>query len=351
MLPFVYSNSSKYNESRNLSISKIRKYSTMPNLQSQSYVFHRAFHDIDELTENARAWDLEFSQLDPGHFDGELTQIGNERINLSNARFNRHLFQKGVPPQGLRTFAIPADSAQQFLWRRKEVRGEQVLAFPNGGELDAVSWSGFQVFTLSFSEEILAEAAEGLELPTLQTLFAKGEVFIPHPESLHLVCNWLQEFFHDLVQDIPNGRTFFSQDAFEHELPVQLLKSLAFQEAYPRPSLLLRHKALKRVEDYLNAYPLTPHTVRELCRVAPVSERTLEYAFLERFGVSPKAYLHTFRLNGVRKALRIADPASESVTAWATRWGFWHMGQFAKDYKRLFAELPSETLKKRHARL
>lgn len=54
---------------------------------------------------------------------------------------------------------------------------------------------------------------------------------------------------------------------------------------------------------------------------------------------------------GARKALRVADPALESVTALATRWGFWHMGQFTKDYKRLFAELPSETLKKRHARL
>ena len=28
----------------------------------------------------------------------------------------------------------------------------------------------------------------------------------------------------------------------------------------------------------------------------------------------------------------------------ANNWGFWHMGQFAKDYRRLFGELPSKTL-------
>ena len=324
----------------------------MPNFSPKSYFFNRAFQDFDELTETVRAWDLEFSQLDPGHFDGELTQIGSERLNLSYARFNRHLLQKGSPPQGFRTFAIPADSGQRFLWRRKEVTGERIPVFPTGGELDAVSWSGFQVFTLSFSEEILADAIERLELHSLQNLFPKGDVCFPHPESLRLIRNWLQGFFRDLVQDTPNGRSFFSQEALEHELPVQLLNGFTVQHAFPPPpSPLLRHQALKRVEDYLAAFPTTPHTVRELCRVAKASERALEYAFLERFGVSPKAYLQAFRLNGVRKALRNADPTWETVTALASPWGFWHMGQFAKDYKRLFAELPSETLKKRHARL
>ena len=55
----------------------------MPDFPSKSYVFSRAFHDFDELTETARAWDLEFSQLDRGDFNGELAQFGNERLNLS----------------------------------------------------------------------------------------------------------------------------------------------------------------------------------------------------------------------------------------------------------------------------
>jgi len=304
------------------------------------------------LTETARAWDLEFSQLDRGDFDGKLAQFGNERLNLSYARFNRHLFQKGAPPQGLRTFVIPADSAQRFLWRRKEITGAHVPVFPTDGELDAVSWSGFQVFTLSFSEEMLAETIERLELPTLQNLFAKSEVCAPHPDSLHLVRNSLQKFFRHLMTSSPKGNTSLHQDDFGQDLCAQLLKGLVSSRAGSSiPSPLLRHKTLKRVEDYLSAFPAIPHTVRELCRVAQASERTLEYAFLERFGVSPKAYLQRLRLNGVRKALRNADSTAISVTTLASGWGFWHMGQFAKDYKRLFAELPSETLKKRHARL
>ncbi|MCZ0400693.1 hypothetical protein OZI03_24655, partial [Escherichia coli] len=29
------------------------------------------------------------------------------------------------------------------------------------------------------------------------------------------------------------------------------------------------------------------------------------------------------------------------------QWGFWHLGQFATDYQRLFNEKPSETLSRR----
>ena len=40
-------------------------------------------------------------------------------------------------------------------------------------------------------------------------------------------------------------------------------------------------------------------------------------------------------------ALQIAVPWDQANVA--HRWGFWHMGQFARDYRRLFGELPSET--------
>jgi AraC-like DNA-binding protein len=52
------------------------------------------------------------------------------------------------------------------------------------------------------------------------------------------------------------------------------------------------------------------------------------------------------RGDAVRRYLKVADPATESVTATAHRFGFWSPGHFARDYQRLFGERPSATLLK-----
>ncbi len=86
--------------------------------------------------------------------------------------------------------------------------------------------------------------------------------------------------------------------------------------------------------------------IRELFQTAKISERTLLRLFHERFGISPKAYLTRLRLCKVRRELRQAVPCEVKIADTANNWGFWHMGQFASDYKRFFGELPSTTLER-----
>ncbi len=88
-----------------------------------------------------------------------------------------------------------------------------------------------------------------------------------------------------------------------------------------------------------------PVTVRDLLGISGASWRTIDYAFRERFDITPKEYLKTVRLNGVHKELRGGvDPSSTRICDIANGWGFWHMGQFAADYRKMFGELPSQTL-------
>ena len=141
-------------------------------------------------------------------------------------------------------------------------------------------------------------------------------------------------------------------EQFISEVPRRFLNTIdSFSPIAFRHSLRQRDRAIKKIKEFLTEFPDVPPTIAELCEVAQVSERTLEYAFQERYEMAPNTYLRFYRLNGVHKSLRAAGPASTTVTKVATDWGFWHFGHFTSNYRKLFGQLPSETLKKPQADL
>jgi len=89
-------------------------------------------------------------------------------------------------------------------------------------------------------------------------------------------------------------------------------------------------------------------TVPDLASTAGVSERTLRAAFQDYFGIGPAEFLKLRTLNLARDMLRNSDLALTTVTGVATRFGVWELGRFARDYRLLFGELPSQTLRRAH---
>jgi AraC family ethanolamine operon transcriptional activator len=90
-------------------------------------------------------------------------------------------------------------------------------------------------------------------------------------------------------------------------------------------------------------------TVTGLCELLGVPIRTLDDAFHACIGITPKRFILSLRLNKARRALARAHEAT-SITETATRFGFFHFGHFARQYCRLFGELPSETLHRARGR-
>ena len=135
----------------------------MGQRRDPNIAFHRVFEDFEDLSEATQKWNLDLRQLDRGAFQGELLQFGVAATFVSEARFGRSLLQKGAPPNGLRTIAIPASKNVKFAWRGIPVTDQDLVIFPCGSELDAKSNPDFYVYTCSFPEELLASISESLE--------------------------------------------------------------------------------------------------------------------------------------------------------------------------------------------
>lgn len=97
----------------------------------------------------------------------------------------------------------------------------------------------------------------------------------------------------------------------------------------------------------IEAAPERPLTGETLAREVNASPRLLQAGFREHLGVSPMHYLRNERLRRVREDLTGSDPAHlPTVAEIASRWGFTHLGRFARDYRARYGEPPSTTLRR-----
>lgn len=102
-------------------------------------------------------------------------------------------------------------------------------------------------------------------------------------------------------------------------------------------------RIVKAVVDTIESHPEWRHTTRSLAREHGISVRTLERSFRRDLDTTPAAYLRTVRLCRVHDMLHASGPDTVTVQQVAHAWGFTHLGRFARDYHKLFGELPSYT--------
>ncbi len=106
-------------------------------------------------------------------------------------------------------------------------------------------------------------------------------------------------------------------------------------------------KYLRRAEEFIASNLSDPPSLDKIARVADVSVSTLTRSFRRKYGVTPMAFMKQRRLEMVRGQLLTARDDGTTVTDIATEQGFYHLGQFTVDYRKMFGESPSETRRRR----
>ena len=155
-----------------------------------------------------------------------------------------------------------------------------------------------------------------------------------------------QELLAVPADDCPNQtvstRVASAESAVLH-LTAALLGSQAPRESGGRDATY-RIRAVVRAREFIDAHLDQALSLARICAASYASARSLEYGFREIYALSPMGYVRCARLSRVRHDLYLAEPRPRAVTQLAMKWGFWHLGQFSRDYRAFFGELPSETL-------
>ena len=311
---------------------------------SSPHIRHAKYHSLDELREALQAWEVEYVQTEPGALNVDSLIVQAPGFHFAHNSFGRKNHRKALSPEGCRTFFIPSGPQLPYTAFCQPVLHDQILAIPRSREYEAVASGGTNVFSLSIAEEELQRLAQVIDAPDMPETIAGGTTFTPVPAALTELRTVLWSMSR-------RGRAQELEQCFapvcaaaKTALASCLAGSVECGEFSPPRR---RDMALKAALEFMEENAGEMITVADLCQAARVSARTLLYAFRERFDTTPKAYLQAYRLRMVQRELLFRG--AQRVTDAATKWGFWHMGQFAADYKRQFGELPSHTRKRASA--
>jgi AraC family ethanolamine operon transcriptional activator len=316
------------------------------------FFFQRYLSDLNSYIDLVHSWDLDFRQLDCGDFKGSLLQYGYDDVQIGITTISRKFDQRGSAPEKSITFCMLNPESPPIIWRGVEVDHQKVMIYCPGDEIDCASEPGFSVAGYSISDNLLSKLGRDMGMHRPEEALSRNKVLPISTRSQKMLLS----VFAETTRKVGPGGVGINTEpvrcALEVTIPRLILSATAATQDIKISSPLTnrRLRALAAIEQRLAMPTSPPTTVGELCQVAGVSERTLQYLLKQKYGITPKAYLKLVRLNGVHRALYRTNSRKAKIADIANEWGFWHMGQFAKDYKGLFGELPSVTFSKRLTR-
>jgi AraC-like DNA-binding protein len=198
-----------------------------------------------------------------------------------------------------------------------------------------------------FRDALIGQLADWLGLPVNRALEfdSKLDLSTGHGRTL---AGFIRTAIADIDSDNSMLLNPLAMSAFQQLILTGLLVSHphSYSDALSQADRRIAPRDIRRAVDFIEAHLDSTMTVADLVDVSGVPGRTLFRHFKHFKGVSPMGYLRNARYVKVRDALLSAE-FEANVTAIAMRWGFSHMGRFAKEYRDRFGETPSQTIKRR----
>ncbi len=302
---------------------------------------------VDQLAQSISGWHQVYDQTSPGQFQGALTELMLGQVQLFIEMSSHALVQSCKTWPGASWFGIPVRHQPGVRVDGAPVAPDMLALHTGQGDFQLTTPDDFGFLGLVIQTDGLRQyaAREHSDLP--DDRLAQRVLQVPDAQ-LHGFRRWLCRLLADQPQRF-SSLTSQAQQLLLDEAVSGLVQLLTQGHNGPRENVSAQHarRTLRRVRDYLQAHDDRCVTVHELCEQLGASPRALQDCFRKYIGLSPKAYLKTRKLNEARRELQHADSALASVSDVAVHYGFWHLSQFAADYRWLFGELPSETLRKR----
>ena len=303
--------------------------------------------DADEHAACLREWGQCYDQLSAGRFSGFFEEFCFGAVQIFRERANQSIHESGRPWVGSHTIGVPVELDGQGWFSGDVFDMNAIISLRGGDELDFRTPRKHEILAVTTDAQALYDYALQVDHRDLDAELRGTRLIAARPERAERLRDFLSTVMTSLRATPDLLRHAQTRKALEHAVFATLLETVAPDApARATPSCNARRIVVERAREFMRDHIDEPITVADLCVHLRVSRRTLQYSFQDVLDLNPVKFLRAIRLNGARRELKRADPSRETVADIAARWGFWHLSHFAADYRAMFYELPSETLRR-----
>lgn len=302
----------------------------------------------DVIQGSIRGMRISALQFAPTAAESELTHIPMPSQQLDTVRFASAFEFEGVTSRDNATVVfVLATPRHGHCFNFSTDTGPGYIGFwPTEGPLHSITPAGYRNASLTLPLEQLVRDLESREVRPPPRFFKSGTAMKANVSTL-LAMQKLIEEIHFVVaggDSVLEDRSW--RVNLERVTRAVFANALAggIRHLVPAASLSLQKSEMRfrLARDYMAAHLNQPLYLDDLCLACGLSRRGLQQIFHKKTGISPMEYLSLRRLQGARQDLK-AGVGWGGVKTVALNWGFWHLGRFAAEYRRVFGELPSVT--------
>lgn len=305
-------------------------------------------HTLSDAAEQGRhqEWvDLDIHQVSPGTYQGACSVLSGDNMHVVHEHQNQLIYKSGYMPKNTCTVSLVygTDPAMRFTQFQRPMES-WIFLLPEETEFDINVPAGLDTLYVCLEQDRLIESARILNEQFWEKPPKELHAFnSPHTGRLASDLAMLAKNLHPALNlSAQGGKMLIDSLLLALNSSTEILTGNT-PDYHARRRV---YQLVKTAREYIDACLQIGNipSIVEICAQLGVSERTLQYAFKRDMQLSPVTYLRILRLNKARATLLSVTSADTTVTHIAMMWGFLHLGKFSRDYRRMFGELPSETL-------
>lgn len=303
------------------------------------------FTDPDDYTASIRGAKTQLTVVGRGNFNAKVTRVDFRRLWMQRLSENRPRIMHSADAGGRAIVSFHTQPGPSLLRGGIEVSSNSIARL--GKDHNYFQRSSGSTHWGSMSLPVADMHAAGAAITGYELTPLSHELIVTPPpaamaklQRLHAEAGDLAERAPEIIANAEVAR------GLEQALIHAMVICLSVTDRGGNSSAHRRHeKIMRRFHAAIAEHAEEAIYIPDLCAIVGVPERTLRLCCYESLGMGPKRYLLLHRMKLARQALRKAVAAATSVTEIAANFGFWNFGRFAVEYKALYDELPSATLR------